>query len=153
MEFSSFKPRQLLSASELLHSALDYITPTSDAKSTKPSISGFSPSSTPSLMSSKSPGGILKPQTVMQAAMDINVSMVHFYLGKGVEYVFEATADIAREQSSVGDGMIEDTFDHEEGEERVELGCRKLVRCANDLKSGSVRLGVGVGNADGVAGQ
>ena len=87
----------------------------------------------------------------MQAAMDINPSAVYFYLGKGgrVEYVLDATVDIAREQSCLGDGTFEDTFDCEEGEEGGDLGYRKLEKCVNDLEFGTVRLGVGIGNLQG----
>ena len=67
----------------------------------------------------KVPGGIPTPQTVMQAALDIEPSAVQFYLGKGgkVEYVLDATVNSAREESCLGDGALKNTLDHEEGEE------------------------------------
>ena len=81
--------------------------------------------------------------------MDINLSAVNFYLGKGgrIEYVLDATVDIAREQSSLGDGNFEDIFDRDAGADGEPLGYRELARCANDLEFGGVRLGVGIGNS------
>ena len=147
MELSSFKPRQPLSASELLHSALEYLPSTLQREIYKTFYVGFSTIFDAIAQVLKTPTGIPTPHVVIQAAMDIDPSAVHFYLGKGgkVEYVLDAMVNIAREQSSLGDGTFEDTFDHEEGEEGGDLGYRKLVRCANDLEFGGVRLGVGIG--------
>ena len=79
--------------------------------------------------------------------MDINAGAVQFYFDKGgrVEYVLDATVDVAREQSSLGDGTFEDTFDHDAGEDGKPLGYKELERCANDLEFGGVRLGFGIG--------
>ena len=61
-----------------------------------------------------------------------------------MEYVLDATVHIAKEQSSLGDGTFEETFDVDEEEDAVKLGYRTLERCANDLEFGGVRLGVGI---------
>ena len=147
MELSSFKPRQPLSAAELLHPALEYLPPALQREIYKTFYIGFSTIFDAIAHVLRTPTGIPTPHAVMQAAMDIEPSAVNFYLGKGgkVEYVLDATVNIAREQSCLGDGTFEDTFDHEEGEEGGDLGYRKLVRCANDLEFVGVRLGVGIG--------
>ena len=146
MELDSFKPRQPLSAAELLHPALEYLPPALQHEIYKTFYIGFSTIFDAIAQVLKARGGIPTPLAVIQAAMDIEPSAVQFYLRKGgkVEYVLDATVNNAREESCLGDGTFEDTFDHEGGE-GGELGYRKLAKCANDLEFGAVRLGVGIG--------
>jgi len=153
MELSSFKPRQPLSISKVLHSALDYIldyiASTVRCELYKTFYIGFYTIFDAISHLLKVLGGIPTHQAVMQAAM-INASAVHFYLGKGVGWsLLDSTVDIAREQSCLGDGMFEDMFDHEEGEAGGELGYRKLVRYMNDFGFGGDGLGVGIGDLKG----
>ena len=140
MELDSFEPRQALSAAELLHPALEYLPPALQREIYKTFYIGFSTIFDAIAHVLRAPGGIPTPHAVMQAALDIEPSAVHFYLRKGgkVEYVLDATVNSAREESCLGDGTFEDTFDHEEGEEGGDLGYRKLVLCANDLEFGAV---------------
>jgi hypothetical protein len=153
MDLSTFRPAQLLSTSNLFHPALGYIPPTL-RRQKKPFYIGVSTILDGIAHVLKTPSGIPTPEAVMTAAMDINAGAVQFYMGKGgrVEYVLDAVVDVAKGESSLGDGTFEDTFDHEEGEEGGQLGYKKLERCANDLEFGGVRLGVGIGDSEGFAG-
>jgi hypothetical protein len=146
MDLDSFQPHQPLSASSLVHSSLDYIPPTVRRVIYKTFYIGFFTIFDAIAHVLKTPNGIPTPPAVMQAAMDIHASAVQFYLGKGgrVEYVLDGTVDIAREQSSVGDGTFEETFDCDAGEDGKPLGFKELERCANDLEFAGVRLGVGL---------
>jgi hypothetical protein len=146
-EVSSFKPRQPLSTSEIFLSALDYIPPAFRQEIYKTFYIGFYTIFQAIAHVLKTPG-ISTPQAVMAAALELNPSAVQFYLAKGgkVEYVLDATVDTAREQSNIGDGTFEDTFDIDEGDLDGEgqLGYRKLKVCRNDLEFGIVRWGVGI---------
>ncbi|KIM49897.1 hypothetical protein M413DRAFT_439023, partial [Hebeloma cylindrosporum] len=146
-EESSFKPRQPLSASELFHSSLDYLPVPLQREIYKSFYVGFYTIFDGISRILRTPNAIPTPQAVRTAALDIDPRAVSFYLGKGgqVEYVLDATVDISKEQSSLGYGTFEETFDVDESEEGEEgLGYRKLVKCANDLEFGGVRLGVGL---------
>lgn len=69
--------------------------------------------------------------------------------GGKVEYVLDATVDMAREQSSLGDGTFEETFDHDEsdeleGDDSGEARYTTLGKCLNDLEFGIVRRKIGL---------
>jgi hypothetical protein len=87
-------------------------------------------------------------EAVLFAALGINAGAVQFYLGKGgkVEYALDAVVDTAREQSTLGDGTFEETFDIEEGDlgGGDRLGYRELGACRNDLEFGIVKWNVGL---------
>jgi len=146
MEIDVFKPRQPLPASELLFSTLDYVPPTIRHEIYKTFYIGFYTIFDAIAEILKTPG-IPTPQAVIAVALVLNTSAVQFYLNKGgeVEHVLDATVNIAKEQSNLGDGTFEETFDVDEEEDVGGLGYRKLERCANDLEFASVRLGVGIG--------
>lgn len=155
MELSSFKPREPLSASDLMYSTLDYIPPALRQEIYMTFYIGFFTIFDAIAYVLKTPG-ISTPQAVMAAALELNARAVQFYLAKGgkVEYVLDATVDIAREQSSLGDGTFEETFDCDEGpgdskEDDGELRYRELGVCGNDLEFGIVRRGLGIGPGAG----
>lgn len=154
MEVSSFTRGQPLTAFELMHFTLDYLPPTLRQRIFKTFYIGFCTIfEGVSHVLKRTPGGIPTPQAVLEAALDLNAGAVHFYLGKGgkVEYVLEAILDIAREQSSLGDGTFEETFDCDEEEEEVgrRLGYRELRACRNDLEFGVVRWSIGLRGPSG----
>lgn len=146
MDLSSFKPYQPLSAFELLHCAFDYIPPAIRREIYKTFYIGFYTIFEAISHVLKTPG-IPTPQAVVAAALELNARAVQFYLAKGgkVEYALDATVDSAREQSSLGDGTFEETFDCDEEEGGGRLGYRKLRMCGNDLGFEVVRWGVGLG--------
>ncbi|KIM47235.1 hypothetical protein M413DRAFT_440719 [Hebeloma cylindrosporum] len=142
-----FQPRQPLSASELFNPVLFYLPKPLQRGIYKTFYIGFYTLFDGMAQILRTPNAIPTPQAVITAAFNINPSAVQFYLRKGgkVEYVLDALVDIAKQQSSLGDGTFGDTFDVEEAEDAEHrLGYRKLVVCANDLEFGLVRLGVGL---------
>ena len=141
VNLSTFKPCQPLSASELLHSALDYI-PSTVRRQNKTFYTGVSAIFDAIVQILKTPG-IPTPQAVVAVALVLNAEAVQFYLDKGgkVEYVLDAMVDVARGESPLGDG----TFEEDEG---VKIGHRRLERCVNDIEFGCVRLGIGIGEAE-----
>jgi len=65
--------------------------------------------------------------------------------GGKVEYVLDATVNVAREQSNLGDGTFEETFEYDESdEEGEEPGYTALEKCLNDLEFGIVRRKIGL---------
>lgn len=145
MGLSTFKPRQPLSASELIHPALDYI-PSTVRRQNKTFYIGVFTIFNAIAQILKTPS-IPTPQAVVAVALVFNAEAVQFCLDKGgkVEYVLDAMVDVARGESCLGDGTFEDTFDQEG--EGGKLGYRGLERCVNDMEFGGVGLGVGIGEA------
>ncbi|KIM45702.1 hypothetical protein M413DRAFT_24844 [Hebeloma cylindrosporum] len=123
MDDTMFTPRQPLSASDLFHPALEYLPTPLQRQIYKTFYIGFYTLFDGIAHILRIPNAIPTPQAVIAAAFDINPGA-----------------------SSLGDGVFEETFDVDESE----LGFRKLVRCANDLEFGAVRLGVGLGRGTGV---
>ena len=148
MDVPAFTRGQPLSSSDLTLFSLDYIPLALRQNIYKTFYIGYQTifEATSYVLKSLS---IPTPQAVLNAALELNSSAVLFYLGKGgkVEYVLDAIVATAREQSSLGDGTFEETFDCDEGdlggEER--LGYRELGACRNDLEFGIVRWNVGLG--------
>ena len=147
METPSFKSRQPLSPFEFLPCALDYVPSAVRQEMYKTFYVGFYTIFDAISQVLKTPG-IPTPQAVMAEALQLDPRAVQFYLGKGgrVEYVLDAIVNTAREQSNLGDGTFEETFDCDEEEGGGgRLGYRKLVKCGNDLEFEVVRRGVGLG--------
>ncbi|CAA7262588.1 unnamed protein product [Cyclocybe aegerita] len=150
MEDYQFEARRPLSSAELLYSTLDYVPLVIRQEIYKTFYVGFyTIFHAISLVLGRRPQGpasIPTPQVVLIEALALEPRAVQFYLGKGgkVEYVLDATVDIAREQSALGDGTFEETFDTDEvgggqGERYVEL-----PKCANDLEFDIVRRNIGL---------
>ena len=87
MDLSTFQPRQPLSAADLFHSSPHH--PTRDIQNLLRRIFTIFDAIAHAL---KASNGIPTPHAVIEAAMDINTSAVHFCLGKGgrVEYILDA---------------------------------------------------------------
>ena len=154
MELPLFTRGKPLSASELLYSSIDYVPPPLRQQIYKTFYIGFCTIfEAISLVLETPASGIPTPEAVMAAALELKASAVQFYLGKGgkVEYVLDAVIDIAREQSNLGDGTFEDTFDRDEGEEEggIRHRYRELEACRNDLEFGIVRWNVGLRGTGG----
>jgi hypothetical protein len=153
MDLSLFKPHHPLSTSELYHSALEYIPPTVRREIYKTFFVGFYTIFRAICNILETPGQnrIPIPQVVLAEAMALDARAVQFYMGKGgkVEYVLDATVDSAKEQSSLGDGTFEETFENDvsegEGGERNDAGYADLGKCSNDLEFNIVRRNIGLG--------
>jgi len=153
VDISVFKPHQPLSSSDFPHPALDYIPPAIRREIYKTFFVGFYTIflAIYHILEAPGQGRIPTLQAVLAEALALDARAVRFYLNKGgkVEYVLDATIDSAREQSSLGDGTFEETFDHDESEgedgDEEGLGYAKLVKCSNDLEFGIVRRNVGLG--------
>ncbi|KAJ3501261.1 hypothetical protein NLJ89_g9416 [Agrocybe chaxingu] len=151
MEEDLFESRRPLSSAELLYSTLDYVPLAIRQEIYKTFYVGFyTIFHAISLVLGRQPQGpasIPTPQVVLTEALTLDPRAVQFYLGKGgkVEYVLDATVDIAREQSALGDGTFEETFDNDEvGGEGGEERYVELPKCANDLEFGIVRRNLGL---------
>jgi hypothetical protein len=141
-----FESHDPLSASELLHIAFDYIPQTLRCEIYKAFYIGFYTifRATCNVLATLN---ILTPGMVVTEALALNAEAVQFYMAKGgkVEYVLDAMVAMAREQSSLGAGTFEETFDHDEGdEEGVGAKYRALGECSNDLEFGIVRRKIGL---------
>lgn len=153
-DMPSFTRGQPLSASEFLHFAFDYIPPALRQEIYKAFYIGFHTIFKAVSQVLKTPG-IPTPEAVMAAGLELDPGAVNFYLGKGgkVEYVLDAIVDTAREQSSLGDGTFEETFDYDEGDSEEDgagrIGYRELRACRNDLEFGIVRWSVGLRGPSG----
>ena len=79
---------------------------------------------------------------VLQALVSQDTD-VEFFLHKGgkVEYALDAVTAVVKEQSPLGDGTFEETW---EDEEAVGRGYTGLVKCENDLEFDLVRRMVGL---------
>ncbi|KAF8879191.1 hypothetical protein CPB84DRAFT_1793501 [Gymnopilus junonius] len=125
-------------------------TSTSASPSTSDSVQGPPSSTAPMSMPTPNANATLPtPQTILSKALELDAGAVSFYLSKGgkVEFTLDAVLDMAREQSVLGDGTFEETFDVEEGGGGDILrddGYTHLPKCANDLRFGGVRQHVGV---------
>jgi len=141
-----FKSHNPLSTSELLHIAFDYIPQTLRCEIYKTFYTGFYTvfRATHNILETLK---IPTPGVVVTEALALDAEAVQFYMAKGgkVEYVLDAMVAMAREQSSLGAGTFEETFDHEEAdEEGVGAGYRALWKCSNDLEFGIVRRKIGL---------
>ena len=155
MEIPSFTRGKPLYSSEFLHHAFDYIPLAPRQEIYKTFYIGFYNFFKAVSNVLDTTCGVPTPQAVMAATWELNVSAVQFYLRKGgrVENVLDAVVGRAREQSNLGDGTFEETFDCDEGDFREEregrLAYRDLGACRNDLEFGVVRRKVGVGGSWG----
>ena len=154
MEVPAFTRGQPLSASDLTLFALDYIPLSLRQKIYKTFYIGYH-TIVEAISHVLKSDRIPTPQAVLDAAFELNAGAVQFYLRKGgkVEYVLDAIVSTAREQSNLGDGTFEDTFDCDDDDEGDlgggggggGLGYRDLSACRNDLEFGVVRWSVGIG--------
>lgn len=148
MDLDLFTPHHPLSAYELFHSALDYIPEPLRCEIYKTFYIGFYTIFL-AICNVFKTLRIPTPQAVVAEALALDDRAVQFYMAKGgkVEYVLDATVDIAREQSSLGDGTFEETFAHDESDEEGgggEARYTELGKCLNDLEFGIVRRKIGL---------
>ncbi|KDR66028.1 hypothetical protein GALMADRAFT_259860 [Galerina marginata CBS 339.88] len=151
-EIDYFKPRQPRSPSSLLCCGLDYIPPPIRREVYKSFYLGLYTVFLAIYDILERPGSVLTPKAVLAEALTLDAGCVQFFLNKGgrMEHVLDATVHMAREQSSLGDGTFEETFDVDpDADSEGEGGdCvrefRAMPRCANDLAFEVVRSHVGL---------
>jgi hypothetical protein len=150
MEVDQFTSHHPLSSFELLHSPLDYLLPFLQREIYKTFYIGVYTIFRAVYLILETPDRVPTPQATLALATALEGRAAQFYLGKGgrAECVLDAVVDCAKQESSLGDGMFEETFDCEdeawEGDNIEEKGYTKLVMCANDLEFGIVRRMVGL---------
>jgi hypothetical protein len=103
-------------SSELLHSTLDYLPPTLQHEICKTFYIGLHTNFRAAYLILETPGHIPTSRMTLVLATALEGRAVQFYLGESgeAEYVLDAVVDYAKEESSLGDGTFEETFDCED---------------------------------------
>ena len=138
LDTSQFKSRHPLPFSEMFHAAFEYIPPSARCEVYKTYYIGFSTVLDAIHQILDAPGSqrIPTPQEVYSMALCLDARAVQFFIGKGgmMEYAIDATVDLAKDQSSLGDGTFEETFDEDFDTGAGYTGYATLPKCSNDLE-------------------